>query len=229
MSNYTNYKQFLDITFTNMVTYVRWLSELDSEVIKSLFIIKGDFLDEENYEDFVNTVYNRNSFEKDKAFLKTYLSEFLINYLTTLLKNSIIKVFYERAVKNQLTYSDYIEVFNYITVYYKIKDKADDLFYNIKIKWVRSKDKNKIIALIFKKLKELHQRSDVKTDSIFYNQLIKFLKSKKEHWNNKYEQTMNNDYDYEIVSYKEAENQAYDPSFDLYSDFKEKAKKRNKK
>jgi len=133
MNKNSSYKNFLENTFNNMIVHVNWLSNLNGKNIKKMFEIKWNFLDVNNYEAFVNEISTNYNFESNKEFLKENLNEFLMSYLTTLIKNSIIKIFYKRAIESKLSYENYIEAYNYIIFYYKIKNKDDSLFDNIKI------------------------------------------------------------------------------------------------
>jgi len=134
-------------------------------------------IDKDEYQGFINKVINR--FDYNKELTKQYIDEFLIKYVTTLIKNSIVRYIKNKQEKNKLKEEDYINIFLFLSLFFRHNKKIDK-FKLLKENIIKNNiQKDKIKEEINNMLNEQYKKSNFKEISIFKNQLIKYLSKKR--------------------------------------------------
>ena len=115
------YNDFLDDMHNNIEKQIFNKKTLRIEDIQNIINNKNDLIDNNKYQQFLEVAFNSNFLDNNKELLKTYIDEYLEKYITTITKNSLIKFFYTKAKKGELSQDEITKIFIYLNLFFRYK------------------------------------------------------------------------------------------------------------
>jgi len=200
------YNDFLDDMHNNIEKQIFNKKTLRIEDIQNIINNKNDLIDNNKYQQFLEVAFNSNFLDNNKELLKTYIDEYLEKYITTITKNSLIKFFYTKAKKGELSQDEITKIFIYLNLFFRYKWNIN-YYQKFRELILKQKNKEELNSFILNLLEEYYNKSNVQNNSIFQNQLIKFLKQKKIKDNKIDTLYLSDNYKIDLISFNNIKNQ----------------------
>lgn len=189
------FKAALKNTVENIEKEINKNKTLTITKINEILKNNNDTIWKEDFDSIYTYVF-KTSYFFNHELIEVYFLDFLINYLTLVKKNFIIKYFYNKIKNNNYSNEDLITIMLFLTIFFRIKTNKNWKIIEINTKEVENKikkNKKEIIQKIKENLENFYDKTNYLNDSIFVNQLIKYIQQKQKKEDRQKEITISNE------------------------------------